>query len=70
MRRIRGCVISNFICPVCGTVIPLPRNHGRLRANGHIKDIFCPKCNSVKKFKEVTYKNCYKNMDGEYIINQ
>lgn len=37
-KKIR--TISNFICPECGLNFPLPRNHGRQRKNGHIKDIY------------------------------
>ncbi len=50
-RKVR--VISNFICPECGLNFPLPRTHGEQRKNGHIKDVYCPKCNKVQKFNNV-----------------
>ncbi len=61
-------VISNFICQECGTEIPLPRCHGRQRAHGHIKDIWCPCCKKKSKFKEIKHKENYKTMEGELII--
>ena len=64
-KKIR--VISNFICPECGLNFPLPRNHGRQRKNGHIKDIYCPKCDKIQKFREYKYKQVYKTLDGEII---
>lgn len=70
MRRNRNeCVISNFVCSNCNTVIPLPRNHGRQRKRGHIKDLYCPACDKITKCKEFTYQDFYMNMDGE-ILNQ
>ena len=63
MRKVRGCVISNFVCQECGTVVPLPRNHGRQRENGHVKDIWCPKCKCVSKFKEVKYNQFFDEVE-------
>ena len=68
-RSSRGCVISTLICPDCGMEIPIPRNHGRLRDENHIKDLYCPKCNAVKKCNEVTYKTAYKNLDGQIVYD-
>ena len=64
-KKIR--TISNFICPECCLNFPLPRNHGRQRKNGHIKDIYCPKCDKIQKFREYKYKQGYKTLDGEII---
>lgn len=63
----RGCVISRFVCSDCGTIIPLPRNHGRMRKKGHIKDLYCPVCKVVKKCEEIMYKDYYRNIDGDII---
>lgn len=46
-RKVR--VISDFICPECGLDFPLPRIHGKQRKNGHIKDIYCPKCDKIQQ---------------------
>lgn len=65
----RRCYIklSTFVCSECGAELQLPRRHGQLRTKGHIKDIYCPVCKDERKFKEYTYKQCYKNLDGEII---
>lgn len=59
--------MSTFVCPECGFEMQLPRKHSKLREKGHIKDIYCPGCKAVRKFKEYTYKQCYKTLDGEVI---
>lgn len=61
--------ISSFVCEDCGGVMPLPRIHGKQRAKGHIKDVYCPICKEVKKFKEIGYKENYRNMAGEVIYS-
>lgn len=61
-------VISNFICQDCDLVIPLPRCHGQQREHGHIKDIWCPCCKKEAKFREIKYKESYRNMLGELIM--
>ena len=50
----------------CGTIIPLPRVH-RQREKGHIKDLWCPKCQMVHGFKEFKETDHYLNMCGEVI---
>lgn len=45
--------ISEYSCPDCGTIFPIPRKRGKIRGKGHIKDLWCPMCKGVKKFKEV-----------------
>lgn len=62
-------VMSNFICPECNCVIPIPRKLGHQREKGHIKDMFCPTCGEVRKFKEVRAKEFYKNLDGEIVYS-
>ena len=59
--------ISTFVCPDCGTEMPIPRWLGRRREKGHIKDLYCPKCKKIQKFKEFNNKECYKTLDGELI---
>ena len=34
---------------------------------GHIKDLYCPKCKKIQKFKEFNNKQFYKTLDGEVI---
>ena len=48
--------LSVFRCKECGFDIPLPRNAGRMREKGHIKDVFCAHCNKVTKHKEIRTK--------------
>lgn len=67
MSRKRWSITSNFICPKCGLEFPIPRNHGQQREKGHIKDLYCPTCNKVQKFREYTYNQAYKTLDGEII---
>lgn len=52
MRR-HSFTISQFVCPDCGLVVPLPRGKNRPRENGHIKDIWCARCGEIRKFKEI-----------------
>lgn len=52
LKRVRGLEISDCICTECGTLFPIPRNRGNRRENGHIKDIWCPHCKKITKFKE------------------
>lgn len=59
--------ISTFVCPECGSEMPIPRWHGRRREKGHIKDIYCAKCKKIQKFKEYNNKECYKTLDGEVL---
>ena len=61
-------VISDFKCSECDLVFPLPRVHGQLRENNHIKDLYSPKCNRVQKFKEYKYKQPITNMLGEVLV--
>ena len=54
MRR-QKFTISEFTCLTCGMKIPLSRRMGRKREQGHIKDIYCPRCGKVSKFSENRY---------------
>lgn len=60
-------VTSHFICPECNCAIPIPRKLGNQREKGHIKDMFCPTCGEVRKFREVRAGESYTNMDGEIV---
>lgn len=62
--------LSTFVCPECGSELQLPRRHGQLREQGHIKDIYCPVCKTERKFKEYTHKQFYKTLDGDVISVQ
>lgn len=42
-------------------------NSWEKRKNGHIKDVYCPKCNKVQKFKEYKYNQSYRTLDGEIL---
>ena len=59
--------ISQFLCPDCGHVIPLPRKTRKERKAGHIKDIYCPFCDKVQKTIEYKANQPIKNGLGEYI---
>lgn len=59
--------ISEFKCPECGNMIPIPRNEAQVRANKHIKDLFCPWCNKIQKTIEYKSRQPIKNMAGEII---
>lgn len=48
----RSYEISNMLCPVCNKTFPIPRRKDHRRANGHIKDIWCPFCKDVQKMVE------------------
>ena len=58
--------ISQFICPECGRIIPLPRCKNA-RENGHIKDIYCPWCDKVQHTMEFKSNQPIYNLDGELI---
>ena len=70
MSRKRWSVTSIFVCPECGLEFPIPRYHGKQRERGHIKDLYCPTCNKVQKFREYSYKQTYRNLDGDVIENR
>ena len=59
--------ISQFICPDCGNVIPLPRRRQSQREDKHIKDIYCPWCNKVQHTIEYKYDQPIRNLAGDKI---
>ena len=68
MRRGSCFTISNFVCPDCGLIIPLPRCHGQQRGNGHKKNLWCPTCKEEHNFMEIKYKESYRTMAGDVIM--
>lgn len=60
--------ISNFKCPVCGNMIPLPRTKAKPRERGHIKDLYCPWCKEVRKTKEYQADYSIKTLSGDTIV--
>lgn len=65
MRKRRYYSISDFVCPECGMIIPLPRL--QQREKGHIKDLYCPGCKTERKFVEYRRKDVYKTLDGTIV---
>lgn len=45
--------ISLFKCPDCGHKMYVSRSRNSLRENGHIKDLWCWHCRTVKKMIEM-----------------
>lgn len=39
----------------CGMVFPIARPVSKKRSDGHIKDLYCPKCNKITKHIENNY---------------
>ncbi len=56
MRTATSYVISYFRCPQCGFRMSVPRKKKRLRAAGHIKDLYCPNCDKIVKMQENAYR--------------
>lgn len=51
MKR-RKMEYRDYICPVCGLRLTIPRPAGRLRGEGHVKHMFCVLCGLVTGFTE------------------
>lgn len=66
MRK-RSFTISQFVCPECNNIIPLPRKSNRNRETGHIKDLYCPYCDKVQKTLEYKSDQPIRNMYGETV---
>lgn len=61
-RRWNG-TLSDMYCPECGLRMTVPRKKGGQREKGHLKRIFCIKCQDYKNFIEVREKDfCLKNI--------
>ena len=59
--------ISNFICPDCGSMFPLPRPQSCRRKKEHIKDLWCPHCKKIVKTIEIRPKDVFATYDGRII---
>lgn len=66
MRR-QSYNISNFLCPECNHLIPLPRKRKSEREAGHIKDIYCPWCDKVQKTIEYKENQPIRNANGDLL---
>ena len=53
MKRRNDNVIMSYQCKYCGNKVTVPRQLGRLRGVGHIKDMWCPFCKENSKFIEI-----------------
>lgn len=45
-------VYSTLICNECGLRMTIPRRNSRKRKEGHIKTMYCPKCDRSTDFTE------------------
>ncbi len=45
--------LSSLICLECGNIFTIPRRRRKHRADGHIKDLWCPICKEVRKHYEI-----------------
>lgn len=63
----QGFEIHKFVCPECNNVVSLPRKKGRLRQQGHIKDLYCPFCKKVTKMKEYYTDQGIMTLSGEIL---
>ena len=53
MRKRNDNIIMSYQCNHCGKKVTVPRQIGRQRGIGHIKDMWCPFCKADSKFREV-----------------
>lgn len=44
-------------CPQCGSIMPIMRKRGKQKEAGHIKHMYCFKCNEVVGFVEIKDKD-------------
>jgi len=45
--------LSNLVCLDCGNIMMIQRKKSNLKKVGHIKDLYCIKCNKITKHYEV-----------------
>lgn len=67
MKKQRFMDQSVLICPVCNKSFPIMRPHGQQRGKNHIKDIWCPYCKTIQKFKEIRRGDCYMKSNGNVV---
>ena len=53
MRKRKDIQIMYYKCCSCNGMTTVPRQKGRLRGVGHLKDMWCPFCGEEKKFVEI-----------------
>lgn len=53
--KIHGNTISECRCTECGTIVTVPRNHGKQREKNHTKTMWCWKCQKETDHKELKY---------------
>lgn len=45
--------IRLFICPDCQTVVPATKTRGKHTEDGHIKTMYCYKCQEDREFEQI-----------------
>lgn len=53
MRKRNDSFIVYYRCMKCSGEMSIPRQEGRKRGVGHVKDLWCPYCKADSKFSEV-----------------
>lgn len=56
-KRGVGMTYSDLFCTECGTKMVVPRSKSQTREKGHVKTMFCYKCNKDTIFREVRQKD-------------
>ena len=54
---------TNLVCLECGYIFTIPRRTYKLKNNGHIKDLWCPRCKNVNKHYEIRNIDSFMNLD-------
>ncbi len=55
---------STLTCTECGLKMTIPRPRAQKRAEGHIKTMYCAKCDDIRDFVENNYISMTER--GEY----
>mgnify|MGYP007056213182 CR=1 FL=1 len=53
MKKRNDLIIMYYRCDNCQNDVTVPRQTGRRRENGHVKDMWCPWCKVESKFIEL-----------------
>ena len=53
MKKRNDSFIVYYRCMKCSGEMSVPRQEGRKRGVGHVKDLWCPYCKADSKFSEV-----------------
>lgn len=51
-KDIRKMYISQLRCLECNLIMPIPRKKARPREHGHIKTMYCARCQKITDFVE------------------